>query len=186
MNPQIITMRGPSDGLVIDQVDDVTLGLLVLDEVAKQYPGITVGQMVDLAASRQGVAMAGLLDFVGDVAKSVGNVIKAPIDYIGDKVSDVAGLVGRKGGEVVRLASDEDVAATVSRLATAYATGGTSEAAGGLGGGVLDFLRNLGGSVRSDATGVQTASAGIGGVPVWVVGAGAGLLVLSLIFGRRR
>ena len=184
MSPELITMRGPSDSILYENVDDITLGLLVLDAIAKEYPGITVSGMLNLAANRKAEVMG--YSF-GDFVRQVGNVLKAPIDYVGDKISDAAGLVGRVGGQSVRLAADEQVQSGVSRLATAYATGGTSEAAGGLGSKVADFLGNLGATFRQDASGgVNVASAGFGGVPAWAIAGGFGLLVLSLLFGRKR
>lgn len=184
MKPELITMRGPSDSSFYEGVDDITLGLLVLDAIAKENPGITVSGMLNLAASRKNETMAGY--GVGDFFRQVGNVVKAPIDYVGDKISDAVGMVGRVGGDTVRLAADEQVQAGVSRLAAAYATGGTSEAAGGIGSKIADFLGNLGATVRQDAGGVNVASAGFGGVPGWAIAGGFGLLVLSLLFGRRR
>jgi len=176
MKPQLVTMRGPS-GVQASGYDDFSLAMLALIELAKRNPGMTWGDLLAMGATGR---------MSGSIWDKIGNVVKAPIEFVGDKISDAVGVIGGATGSAVRLATDEKVLDGASRLATAYATGGTSEAAGGVGQKIADFFSNMGAAVRTETTGINAASAGsIGGVPVWAVVAGGGVVLLTLLSGGR-
>lgn len=153
--------------------NDFEAGLLFFAEVARMYPGVT---WEDLAAGRF-QPMAG---WWTDLKKATTSVVKG----VGGIVSDTVGLVGRVGGSTVRLAADPKVADTVSRAATAYATGGTSEGAKGVFDAIASIFTPTGQQVVSAAGAEYKAQMGMS---PWLLGGLAlgGGLVLALLFGRR-
>jgi len=123
MNGKITTLQGPGSSLGIYDPSGLSpfeAGLLFLGLANQFYPGLTWGEMISHGQNRP-VKLSGWLT---DFTNFVGNVK----DGIGDVISDTVGLVGSSGGDLVRLATDEQVLATVTRAAAAYASGGTSEA----------------------------------------------------------
>jgi len=177
MSGKLITMAGPSD-VTLSSLSNFEAGLATLGLIARVYPGITFGKLASIADGQSEV-MAGWLT---DIGKVVGNVK----DGIGDVLKDTASAIGGGVGGAVRLVTDEKVIDGASRLGTAYATSGGSEGAKGfldtLGSGgqsVIDFISSLG------ATAKNTEAAADGGLPggalPWVLGLGAGALVLVMV-----
>lgn len=120
-------MYGASDYLEPLTLDprgktDFDAGLIFLSTAARVFPGLTWRDLVTWNSRAGRPFMAG---WWTDLKKSVGDIK----DGIGDVVSDTVDLFGRKGGDVVRLATDDKVAETVLRAGAAYASGGASEAA---------------------------------------------------------
>lgn len=105
---------------------DFDAGLLFLGAVARMMPGLTWSDL------QRPQFMAGWLT---DFGHAVGNLK----DGIGDVLKDTFTTVGGGAGDAVRLATDPQVADTVSRAATAYATGGGSEGVNG----IMDALKNI-------------------------------------------
>jgi len=85
----------------------------------------------------------------------------------------------------VRLAADPAVAGTVSRAATAYATGGASEGVSG----IMDALKNIFTPAGQEAVANVGASYKAGGFSfsnAWVIGGGVGLGALLLILVAKK
>jgi hypothetical protein len=147
---------------------DFDAGLMAMAAIARMMPGITWGDLMRMGQNPQ--AMAG---WWTNLKKAVGDVK----DGIGDVLSDTIGLIGRKGGQVVRLASDEKVASTISRAGAAYSSGGLSEALASLTGGQADVVEGAGASYKRAFGGINWSNP-------WVIGgsvAVGSITVLSLI-----
>ncbi len=106
---------------------DFDAGLLFLGAIARMMPGLT---WQDLQRPQ---FLAG--GFFSDIASGFGNLK----DGIGDVLKDTFTTIGGGAGDAVRLATDPQVAGTVSRAATAYATGGGSEGVSG----IMEALKNI-------------------------------------------
>ena len=146
---------------------DFDAGLLFLGAIARMMPGLTWSDL------QRPQFMAGWLT---DIGHAVGNLK----DGIGDVLKDTFTTVGSAGGDVVRLATDPKVADTVSRAATAYATGGGSEGVNGL----MDALKNIftpSGQQAVANVGANYKAGGINFANPWVIGAGVGMGALLLI-----
>jgi hypothetical protein len=132
MNAKLITMEGlnqsnkPLSVLDLDptKMNDFEAGLHMLKVVSELYPGITKYDLI------QPEIMGNVWTFA---KRAIGDVK----DGIGDVISDSMGLFGRHSGDMIRLATDEQVIDGVSRAASAYATGGQSEA-------LSSFFQNVG------------------------------------------
>lgn len=123
MNGKITTLQGPGSSLGIYNpagLSPFEAGLLFLGLANQTFPGFTWAEMISYGKNRP----AKLSGWLTDISNWAGNVK----DGIGDIISDTIGLVSNTGGDLVRLATDEQVIATVTRAAAAYASGGTSEA----------------------------------------------------------
>ncbi len=191
-NPLLVSMSGPMD-FDYNKMSDFEAGLGALALIGQLYPGITFGQLPDLALKRP-VAMGGwLTDLTKGVTSAVGNVK----DGIGDVLKDTFTTVGGAGGDVVRLATDKNVLQGASAIGGAYLTGGASAALdgilgnGGAGSGdaLTTFLSALGLNFKSLANQTAPTNApAIGGTNVlpWVAAGGAVLLVVLLTRGGRR
>lgn len=177
MNPLLVTMRGPGE-IRIDELSNFEAGIAFLTLVNDLNPGVTFGELGRALDDPE--TMAGLWSKLKKAASSVKN-------GVGDVLKSTADYVGGVAGSAVRLVTDEKVIDGASRLGTAYATGGGSEAVKGvLGGGsaadqVIDFISNLGNTFKTQtAPMTQSGMFNAGSLP-WIIGGGA---LLVLLFGR--
>lgn len=183
MKNSLISMAGPTD-FDVSKMSNFEAGIAALTVASSVYPGLTWGRLADLVTGREkmGGWWTDLKHVAGDIKDGVGDVLKDTGDWVGDK-----------GGEIIRLGTDEKVIDGASRLGTAYATGGGSEGARsvlqslGLSGessdNIMDFLGSLG-SVFKGKVGDDVNQAGMfnsKNLP-WIIAGGA---VLVLVFGRR-
>jgi len=174
-------MSGPTD-FDVSSLSNFEAGIAALTLASQVYPGLTWGDLSNMLA---GERMAGwwtdLKGVAGDIKDGVGDVLKSTGDFIGDK-----------GGDIIRLGTDEKVIDGASRLGTAYVTGGGSEGARGVlesiglsgtsSDNIMDFLSSLGG-IFKEKTGTQSSVFGVDPkVLPWAI---AGMAVLVLIFGKR-
>lgn len=147
---------------------DFDAGLLFLGAVARMMPGLTWDDI------QRPQFLAG---WWTDFKHSVGDVK----DGIGDVLKDTAKTVASFGGDTVRLAADPKVADTVTRAASAYATGGASEGAAG----VFDALKSIftpSGQQTVEAAGAAyKQSYGFSFSNPWVLGGTLGLGALLLV-----
>ncbi len=105
---------------------DFDAGLLFFGAMARMYPGLSW----DDIQSHQ--FMAG---WFTDLSHAVGQVK----DGIGDVLKSTYTTVGQGAGSAIRLASDPNVANTVSRAAAAFQTGGASEGANS----IMDSIKQI-------------------------------------------
>lgn len=153
---------------------DFDAGLLFFGALARMMPGLTWQDL------QQPQFMAGwLTDGFKAIKRGVGDIK----DGVGDVLKDTFTTVGGGAGDAIRLASDPQVADTVSRAATAYATGGGSEGAMG----VFDALKNI--FTPSGQQAVAQAGANYKQASFsnpWIIGGGVGLAALLLIIVAKK
>lgn len=155
---------------------DFDAGLLFLGAVARMYPGLTWD---DLQFPNQNMAgwLTNLKHAVGDVKDGIGDVLK-----------DTFTTVGGGAGDAVRLASDPQVASTITRAATAYETGGASEGANS----ILDSLKSIftpsgqDAVTKAGAAYKQNVSSGFNWGSPWVIGGGVAAAALVVVLVARR
>ncbi len=147
------------------ELSNTQAGLVFFKIVAEAYPGITWGQWAEMAKNYKGNkrlsgAWENFKGGVGDIYDGVAGVSK-----------DVISGVGDIGGSTIRLLTDEEVAGTVMRAGSAYATGGGSEGLLAMfGQGGIDLFGKAGETYKST------------GLPVWTMYAGLGLVGFGLIY----
>lgn len=151
---------------------DFDAGLMFFAAAARMLPGL---EWTDVQNPQ---FMAGWLT---DLGKAVGNVK----DGIGDVLKDTANFVAAKGGDTVRLAADPKVANTVTRAATAYATGGASEGANGAMEALKSIFTGTGTQTVETAGAAYKQSFGFDMRNPWVIGAGIGGTVLLVVLLAR-
>lgn len=179
----IFSLSGNANHGILDidprELSNVDAGIWTLALLAEKHPGITWRQLASMNSKMSGI----------------GDWFKRGVRWTKDAVGDTANFISDKSGSAIRLLTDEQVQAGLSRYGQAYATGGTSEGVRGLldnfgGGGsdvqnqVMSFLSNLGGGTKRQ---INTAEAGgFGGIDpkLLMMGAG-GLILLVLLTGRR-
>jgi len=157
VNPALLKIN-PKD------LDDSQAGLLFMRILSEAHPGITWGEYYKIIGNSTAPAnLAGLKSFLGSI-------------YDGGKgfIGDVTEGVGDILGSGVRLATDEQVINGVSRIGTAYATGGSSE-------GLMSIFSSLGAGGKQvlDSTGRAYKSLGL---PGWSIYAVMGLAGFGLIY----
>lgn len=156
-------MCGDTAGLVPGDFSNIELGLYALHRFAEVFPGLKFGDLPVIAArykeldelnGRMGKkekcswwdALCKSRNLAIDVKRGVGSVI-----------SDTADFIGRKGGEFVRLFSDDDVQNAVKNYASLAATKGGSATAESIldrmfgkdgGDKAASFLDDLGGGLK--------------------------------------
>ncbi len=145
---------------------DFDAGLLFLGALARMMPGLTWDDL------QRPQFMAG---WFTDLKHSVGSVK----DGIGDVLKSTFSTVAGGAGDAVRLAADPAVADTVSRAATAYATGGGSEEAGGVMNALKSIFTPEGQQKVSDVGAAYKQNTA--GINPWLIGAGVGAGALLLI-----
>lgn len=150
---------------------DFDAGLLFLSAASTIMPGLTWD---DLASPQ---FMAG---WFTNLKKAVGTVK----DATGGVLLDTAKAVGHAGGQMVRLVTDPKVSSGIIRAGTAIATGGASEAAGGVWEGIQNIFTPQG-ITAVEAAG-KSYKQSMGGInfknPLVLGGAiGGGLLLVLLI-----
>lgn len=171
-NPAFVDPRGKSD---------FDAGLLYFAALARLYPGITWENLRSPSFSKSAFMAGWLTDLGHAVAKTTRSV--------GGIVSDATGLIGSKAGQAVRLASDPNVAQTVTRAGAAIATGGASEGAFTASSAIGKILSSAGQKVV-EATGAaykgatSDAAGGINWSSPWVIG-GAGIAALVAVLAFR-
>lgn len=182
MFSKLITMQG-NPGLNPLKMNNFEAGIHFLATVSKIYPGVTFRELA--ALSRTGRMNGWFTDL-----KHVAGDVK---DGIADTLGSVTSKIGDVLGSATRLASDPNVASAVARGASAYATGGASEAAGAMFGqtGPADkntgFMESLGDAWKSvlgamGANKSDTAMAGFSWPAVLVIGS---VVVGAIVFTRR-
>ncbi|HEX6827200.1 MAG TPA: hypothetical protein VF077_12855 [Nitrospiraceae bacterium] len=190
MNPLLVTMHG-ENSLDVGSLSNFEAGLAFLTLVDKMAPGITWGQLDDLARGYgAGDRLAG---WWTDLKHSVGDVK----DGIGDVLKDTVSVVGGIGGDTVRLGTDPKVLSGVSQLGMAYATGGGSAGVSGLlqslgmsagsANQVTDFISGLGDNFKSQnqlqAAGMGGGGGAMGGALPWIIA--GGVIVVLLVATRK-
>jgi len=128
MKAQLTTLQGPARGEIPDvrKLSDFEAGLFFLKMLDDVQPGFTwkdflsVGNMLGCPGCAFMAGKCGDWDLFCKTQNLVGDVI--------DVIGDSANWLADKGGDLVRLATDEEVFSTVTRALTAYASGGGSEA----------------------------------------------------------
>jgi hypothetical protein len=176
---RLSVMAGNNSGAVwMDPAgkSDFDAGLLFFGAVARMNPGLTWAEL------QQPQFMAGwLTDAYKGIKRGLGDVK----DGVGDVLKDTFTTTASAGGDLVRLAADPAVADTVSRAATAYATGGASEGATSL----FDSLRNIFTPAGQQAVSNAGAAYKAGGINLgnpWIIGGGLGLGALLLIMVAKK
>lgn len=145
------------------QLSNRDAGIWALALVAAENPGITFKQLLEHGRRRKGKTMGG---WWTDFKSGIGDVK----DGIGDIFSDTVDMIGRKGGETIRLATDEQVVDGVSRYGMAYATGGGSELLTGLlGPSGVGFIEQLGINTKGSTGGIKNEYLILGGGAVLLV-----------------
>lgn len=186
-------MRGPAQNNIdFVNLSNIDVALLSLLEIAKANPGLTWGQLASGNIQTMGKKCSGFWDCsksfgsttkstIGDVAGSAGKGIKATVNFIADK-----------GGDLVRLAADDDVSSAIKSAVTSYMTGGAStvgESIFGSGNGDEGetFLDSLGKYIKGIFGGSGTDSAGMGDKPFpnWVMPAIGGVTLLVLLTRKK-
>jgi hypothetical protein len=142
MNGKLTTLQGPGKPSPLFQnfksLSDIDAGLLVMRQFADLNPGMTWRQLFAASQARRGnisgmgcptsATAAGRQFMAGcdwwDLVCKGQNFVSDVIDVVGD----AANWITDSAGNLVRLATDEDVMLAVTRAAAAYATGGQSEA----------------------------------------------------------
>ncbi len=151
---------------------DFDAGLLFLSAVARQNPGLLWDDL------QRPEFLAGwwtsLKHSVGDVKDGIGDVLK-----------DTFSTAGSATGDAVRLATDPDVAGSISRAASAYATGGASEGANSIMEAIGNIFTPKGQQAVADA-GAAYKGAGFSFSNPWVIGGtvALGVGVLALVVHR--
>lgn len=199
MNEQrLVTLTGPSESLYMDQIrsnqafmrlDDYEAGLLTLEGIGEFFPELTWNDfrpefwpLTKKLINREAkdFKMSGCSDCSG-CSMSGKCSIWAPQNCVlnlasdvKDTVVDAANWIGDKGGDAIRLATDEEVLDGAMRLATAYGTQGKSELLDGL-------LGGLGGKAKEDIDSSGWGADIIKGVPNEYLAMGAGGLFLVIL-----
>lgn len=177
MPNRLITLQGPSrqSEINLSDFDNVGAGIAYLALVAKRYPNFSFRDLMELRSKKAPEGMG--TKWYEKVYEGIGDFT----DSVGDNISDALDLMGRKGGEIVRLLADEDVKKLVTDGAALYATGGASAGANPF----MDFLSNLGKTVKG---GGNDAAGNSGAFPKWalpVAFGGLGLFLLLAMVGRK-
>lgn len=182
MKNTLYTMEGASrmDGPAsIDpaSLTDIEAGVQLLALLARQYPGLTWGQLAAM------VDDPGLSGWLTDLKKTVGDIK----DGIGDALKDTGDWIGDKLGDAFRLAADEEVQDGASRIGMAIASGGKSEAAKGVLESIFGeenaekaqgILETMGGLFKRKSQGDDPALAAAGTLEPYIpLMVGAGVLV---------
>lgn len=190
MNPLLVTMRGipylPSGEINLAALSDFEAGFIILDLIAKSYPGITWGQLLAMA-DQQPERMNG---WWTDLKKTV----TAPVRDLGGMIGEVSRSAGHGVMEFLR---DDKVQDNIYKAYTGFADsggvagfwGGSSifgQGGGGAGGGddggimgwLNGFISGLGGEAKQNQAGMF----GGGNALPWLI---VGGFVLATIFGKR-
>ena len=195
---KLLSLSGPQQGGMTFErfleLDDLDAGIAFLTKIGQIDPTLTFG---DLMAVPQRLKMGKKCDWWNVVCKS-GNLISDVSDKTGDIIGGTLDYVGKKGGEVIRLATDEQVLDGASRIAAAYYTQGGTEAARGIFGSekggsmdsILTSLFSLFGAGAKQQTANQAGMdmAGFGASKTMVIVGGVlvgGLVIGALLKGGR-
>jgi hypothetical protein len=193
MNPTLITMAGSDFNLNLGEISDAEAGFVFLALAAQQFPGITMRQLLGFAP--RPVAMGSMGGPCKGFWDCVGSAVSDTADLVGRKVSDAAGLVGRTGGQVVRLATDEQVVDAATRAGAAYAASGASELPGAIfgkggaeggGGDILDYIGSVFKALASGKSPPDLKESGMFSMKnlPWIVLGGG--VIFWLASGRRK
>lgn len=175
------------------KMSDFEAGIHFLSTVAWMYPGITFGEFFKLAQDpNTAVVMGKKCRGFG----CIGSFFSDSTKWIGRNVSDAVGLFARKGGEAVRLLTDEKVINGASKIGSMYANGGGGAASNGFLSRVFgqsgaqsidDFMKKIGGLWKggSGGGGAQQSAAPGAISPALMLGVG-GLITFGLVVSRRR
>ena len=168
MNASLITMAGPGS-IDVRKLSNMEAGLAFLGLVNQLYPGLTWGELHAMGLGQE-VMGRSFWDKVGGALSDVKSTVS-------DVVSKTVSTAGDVAGSAIRLVTDEKVIDGASRIGAAYATGGQSEAAGGVLGKIGDFVSNLGSQVKETASASAAGAPSVGGIKLpggvlpWALGA---------------
>ncbi len=151
MNPTLITMSGPVGKIDIRKLSNMEAGLAFLGLVNRVYPGITWGELHQMGSGHPDFMGRSFWDKVGGALSDVKGTIT-------DVVSKTVSTAGDVAGSAVRLVTSEKVIDGASRIGAAYATGGQSEAAKGIGQQLMDLVSGLGSTAKDTANAAGGAS----------------------------
>jgi len=168
-------MSGPGD-VAIDKMSNFEAGLAFLGVLNQLYPGIRFNQLRELAAGREVETMGGFSLNPMDAFRSIKKVVGDIKDGAGDILKDTFDAVADKGGDAVRLATDEKVVNGATQLYSNYLTGGLNPDE------LMNFVTNLGAQTKAKAAAASGALPG--GILPWALGAG-GLVLVLVMTGRR-
>lgn len=178
----LVTLRGAGDLDAVDvmELDDESAGLVFLTALVAEKPDLTWAELERFG--RQFNASGTMGFSLTKIAKGIGRGTSDLVSKTGKVLGDVVNITGKKAGEAVRLVSDPQVADTIARGATAYASGGSSE-------GIKGVFEQIGAAFKNVAAGGGGSGGGSGDskLPEWVlpVSLGAGGLVLLALLVRR-
>ncbi len=180
MKPQLVTLSGAQPAIksqVINinprELSNFDAGLVFWSLVAELWPGITWGEVAQIA-QEQKMKKQKMSGWWTSAKNAVGDIYDGTKTIIGD-IFEGGGDVA---GSAVRLITDEEVISGVSRGATAYATGGSSE-------GLMGILSSLGqaGVNMFTGAGEQYKKTGL---PEWTLYAGLGVGTLAIIYATMK
>ena len=177
-DPLIVTMAGPND-LDLRRLSNMEAGLVLLSKVTRAYPGITWGQLADMAGRPE--LMGGWLTDLGhkvasatrggtsavmDVGRGAGGTVMDVTRSGNSLIGDAFDATGDKIADAVRVFTDKKV---IDGLNSSYESFSKS---GGITGAVGGGLFNFG---SDDATGEDGQSkSAMGGIWDFIVNLGAG------------
>lgn len=123
MPGRLVVLRGTAPVTFFDPrgKSNFDAGLLFMQAFCRLYPGATWQDFFSMAGPRP-KKMSG---WWTDMKHAVGDVV----DGIGGVISDTKSLIGGAGGDIVRLATDQQVLDGIARAGEAIATDGASEGA---------------------------------------------------------
>lgn len=148
------------------QLDDVSAAMWGLKMLVRMNPDVTWG------------------DLLADNFKLGAKWYERIGSMIGNGLSDAVNLIGKKGGETVRLVTDEKVQDTIGRAGAAYFTAGGSEGAAAIFGSLFN-TSDQNGKILASGMG-QNIKAGMGGIPVQFIWVGGGILAVVLLLTLSR
>lgn len=159
------------------KLKDQEAGVQFLYQLAKQYPGITWG---DLFRAAQTGADKPTVTMGWNPLKNLGRKMK-------NLTVDVINFTGDKAGDAIRLLTDKEVVSGLSQYGAAYATGGASMGAQGMFEGLFkpETAQKLLGAFGQQQKVNYASSGGVAGgfgniPPMYLAIAGGAILILII------
>jgi len=156
----LVELSGRANNLSIVDIDPAELnpmdrGVYLLSMVAKIFPGITWGQMYEVAYSNDERLMGWWTDTKKFIGRQTNNVK--------DGLKDGLDVLGEYAGDFVRLISDDEVIQAIQSYGQAYATNGASFALEDITGKFFGTNPNTGTTNPTDRAKMQDILAAFGG-----------------------
>lgn len=179
-DPLIVTMAGPND-LDLRRLSNMEAGLVILSQVTRAHPGITWGQLANLAgrpelmggwltdlSHKVASVSRGATSSVADVGRGAGGVVMDVTRSGNSLIGDAFDATGDKIADAVRVFTSKKV---IDGLNSSYSSFSQSGGiTGAIGGGL--FNSGAGGGDAAGADGQQSGS--MGGIWDFIVNLGAG------------